>query len=43
MTVDATTPPRFHAPEIEAASAGSALTLLLGGLAVLRSRSSRRK
>jgi hypothetical protein len=36
-------PPRFNAPEIDPASAGSALTLLLGGLTVLRSRVSRRK
>ena len=36
-------PPRFNAPEIDAASAGSALTLLMSGLAVLRGRSSRRK
>jgi hypothetical protein len=36
-------PPRFNAPEIDPASAGSALTLLLGGLAVLRSRVTRKK
>jgi hypothetical protein len=30
--------PPYAAPEIDPASAGSALTLLLGGLAVLRSR-----
>ncbi len=35
--------PRFNAPEIDPASAGSALTLLMGGLAVLRSRVSRKK
>jgi hypothetical protein len=35
--------PRFNAPEIDPASAGSALTLLLGGLAVLRSRVARKK
>jgi hypothetical protein len=37
------TPFRFNAPEIDPASAGSALTLLLSGLAVVRSRISRRK
>jgi len=36
-------PPHFNAPEIDPASASSALTLLLGGLTVLRSRSSRKK
>ena len=36
-------PPRpVAAPEIDPASASSALTLLIGGLAVLRSRSRRR-
>ncbi len=40
---DNTPTKHFNAPEIDPASAGSALTLLMGGLAVLRSRVSRKK
>jgi len=36
-------PPRYNAPEIDPASASSALTLLMGGLAVLRSRTRKNK
>jgi hypothetical protein len=36
------TPTQVTAPEIDPASAGSALTLLLGGLTVLRSRMARK-
>jgi hypothetical protein len=44
LTVDACTPGHHHissavkAPEIDPASAAAALTLVLGGLAVIRSR-----